>query len=288
MNGDNSLPRVLIVDDEPRVLRSLKAALKAKFDVSSAEDAAQAKMILLESERFDVIVSDERMPNCPGHTFLNWAKENYPDSVRILLTSSDISVLKESIEPADVYTCLQKPWNIKELQQILHQAVTKSRQLADQIKTDRRGLPPKCSMAVLDLGKTYVDSYMFLEGNLDGVSGIYFFDYPEEVISILSEGPGIGILLIDLSIGVVKSAKLIQDMNEKFSSVSIILTGEPAAIGVFMESFENPSLFDFITKPVSLFRLKPKVLNAVEKFVINHEAYSKKMGSRRYDRRRKD
>ena len=287
-NQENSLPKILIVDDEPRVLRSLEAALKYKFDVVVAQDAIQARGILEESEQFNVVVSDERMPKCPGHVFLKWVKDNHPHSVRILLTSTDISSLKESIISADVYQCLSKPWNVKEFEEILEQAVLESQSLASLAPKERRSSAASqhCAMAVLDLGATYLDTYQFLGEEINGIVGMYFFDSHEEVITAMEQHLGIGVLLVDLSIGISKAANLISEMNAKHPYVSIIVTDDPTHIENFTQSFEKSLVFKYITKPMSSKRLQPLISRALERYFVDQAKYRIKMGLRKFDRRK--
>jgi len=270
-NQGSAMPRVLIVDDEPRVLRSLEAALKSRFEISTARDAIQAQEILQGFEPIDVIVSDERMPKCPGHVFLKWAKDSHPHSTRILLTGMDNNTLLESIASADVYKCLPKPWNIQEFRQILDQAVLRSRALVNQsAKAKRSGTSRLCAMVVLDKGETYLDSYKLVGEELDGILATYFLDTPDDVISTILQNEGIGVLLIDLSIGDTDAAKLISVINNKRPSVSIIVTATPASAGHFMKNFGNSLNFQYITKPMSIKRIQPLILSAVEQYFSLH------------------
>ena len=58
-------PTLLIVDDEKTTREGLRAALEGRYDVYLAEDA-QAAMNLLESENFDVLLTDFRLPKRTG------------------------------------------------------------------------------------------------------------------------------------------------------------------------------------------------------------------------------
>ncbi len=60
--------KLLLVDDEESVLRSLERVLRSEaYKVTTAIDAATA-LKLLEAEPFDVIISDQRMPNMGGRS----------------------------------------------------------------------------------------------------------------------------------------------------------------------------------------------------------------------------
>ena len=79
-------PTVLIVDDEKPTREGLRAALEDRYDVYVAEDAATA-MELLESEAFDVLITDFRLPNEDGMKLVARAKSLPKSPVCILMTA---------------------------------------------------------------------------------------------------------------------------------------------------------------------------------------------------------
>jgi HD-like signal output (HDOD) protein/ActR/RegA family two-component response regulator len=81
--------RVLFVDDEQRILEGLKRMLRAQrleWEMAFAS-GAEAALALMETSRFDVIVSDLRMPGMDGASLLTQVRERYPQVVRIVLSS---------------------------------------------------------------------------------------------------------------------------------------------------------------------------------------------------------
>ena len=79
-------PTLLIVDDEKPTREGLRAALEERYDVYIAEDA-QAAMSLLESENFDVMLTDFRLPNEDGLKLIARAKSLSKPPVCILMTA---------------------------------------------------------------------------------------------------------------------------------------------------------------------------------------------------------
>src|SRR3954452_16785835 len=78
-------PRVLCVDDEQRVLDGLTRTLRADFEVEHALSGPEALARLLR-EDYAVVVSDLRMPDMDGATFLGHAAEVASSAVRVLFT----------------------------------------------------------------------------------------------------------------------------------------------------------------------------------------------------------
>jgi DNA-binding NtrC family response regulator len=79
-------PTLLIVDDEKTTRDGLRAALEERYDVYAAEDA-KAAMNLLESENFDVMLTDFRLPNEDGMKLIARAKSLPKPPVCILMTA---------------------------------------------------------------------------------------------------------------------------------------------------------------------------------------------------------
>ncbi len=79
-------PTLLIVDDEKPTRDGLRAALEDRYDVYVAEDA-QAAFGLLERERFDVMLTDFRLPNEDGLKLITRAKSLSKPPVCILMTA---------------------------------------------------------------------------------------------------------------------------------------------------------------------------------------------------------
>jgi ActR/RegA family two-component response regulator len=103
--------RILLVDDERLVLRSMeKTLLRAGFDVETASDALsgleQFKLAIEESEPFDLAVLDLNMPNLEGQEdpqaglqLLSKLLEIQPDLPAIVLTAFDqVALAKDAVE----------------------------------------------------------------------------------------------------------------------------------------------------------------------------------------------
>ncbi len=103
---------ILFVDDEPKVLESLRRSLRAyrrDWTMAFCEGAEQA-LQTLSSEPFDVIVSDLQMPGMDGAELLTRVRDLYPDMVRIVLSRhSEQEKILSAVGPAHQY--LSKPCN---------------------------------------------------------------------------------------------------------------------------------------------------------------------------------
>ncbi len=116
---------VLFVDDEENILTSLKRGLRRegykKLFASSGEEALD----LLRGNSVSVIVSDMRMPGMNGLELLKRIKNDYPDTVRVVLSAyTQLPQVLASVNQADVFKFITKPWDLENgLKKILRDAL---------------------------------------------------------------------------------------------------------------------------------------------------------------------
>ncbi len=125
-------PTLLFVDDELNILSSLKRLFRPLgyriLTVSSGEEGLE----LLEKESVDLIISDMRMPEMDGATFLKKTAEKWPDTMRILLTGyADLGSTIAAVNQGKIYSYISKPWEDHELTLAVQQAL-KLKQLEDE------------------------------------------------------------------------------------------------------------------------------------------------------------
>jgi DNA-binding NtrC family response regulator len=104
-----SRPRLLFVDDEQRVLNSMRIMFRRQFDLFLASHGNQA-LDIVKSKDIDVIVADHRMPQMTGVEVLSKVRQLSPRTVRILLTGyADLDAVEGSINEGEVFRFLTKP-----------------------------------------------------------------------------------------------------------------------------------------------------------------------------------
>lgn len=109
--------RILIVDDEPALRRTLERALRShKYEVVSVADPHSAYQMLGESN-FDLVLLDLRLPQMPGDTFLLAIVRRWPRLLgRVILMSGD-PWSQQPDWPAELVGCpvLHKPFSLDTL-----------------------------------------------------------------------------------------------------------------------------------------------------------------------------
>jgi len=116
---------LLIVDDEPYILSMLTALLAAQFEIHTA-DCAEAAQVVFSRHPINVILTDQKMPQQTGIQLLEWVREHYPRTVRLLMSgSAELEDAIDAINRGQVYHYLLKPWRTEELLQIVRNAAEK-------------------------------------------------------------------------------------------------------------------------------------------------------------------
>lgn len=103
-------PTVLCVDDEQNVVDSLQLNLRRHLNVRTALSGAEGLAVLRAEPDVAVVVSDMRMPEMDGASFLAQVKEVAPTAVRMLLTGySDIEAAMRAVNEGQIFRFLTKP-----------------------------------------------------------------------------------------------------------------------------------------------------------------------------------
>ncbi len=118
-------PAILLVDDEPSICSALyRTFRKNQFTVYEANSAKQALKIL-ENQKVDVVLSDQKMPEMTGTELLTIVKNSYPKVGRIILSGhSDMDDLVDAINEASISQFLPKPWDEKKLIDVVNTVIT--------------------------------------------------------------------------------------------------------------------------------------------------------------------
>jgi len=152
--------KLLLVDDDDNVRRALKRVFrKEPYEVEDCNSARSAMDKLSES-KFDIILSDFKMPHINGLDFLKWVHDFHPDTIRIMLTGqADMDTAVRAINEGEIYRFFTKPWDDQDLRISIQIA-------AEQLKLQRRNLE---LLNELNKTKSYVEK---LEQQYPGISKI--------------------------------------------------------------------------------------------------------------------
>jgi PAS domain S-box-containing protein len=148
---------LLIIDDEPEVLKSLNRQFRKHYHVYLAEGAEAGYRIMAEVP-IQVIISDQRMPGIKGTEFFKKIKTEYPYAIRLILTGyTDIQEVISAINDGHIFRYITKPWNPSELDLIVKEAFgfyklsNNNRKLTQELKIANEELESRVCLRTAEL-----------------------------------------------------------------------------------------------------------------------------------------
>ena len=111
------MKRILLVDDEPMVLRVMRNALEREgFQVDVAVDGIEA-WEKIKASRPDVLVTDIEMPRLSGQELCQLIQENLPDREFPIFVSTSLTALEHREWSKDISNLifLEKPISVRKL-----------------------------------------------------------------------------------------------------------------------------------------------------------------------------
>ncbi|MFW9915699.1 MAG: response regulator [Candidatus Thorarchaeota archaeon] len=124
---------VLFVDDESSLRNAIAGIFQFQheYEVDLAASGKEALQMMRERE-YHIVVSDQRMPEMSGEEFLDLVREEFPDTIRMILTAyGTLDLAQKAMNELGVFGFLQKPIKTEELLDILYKA-------AERYKENRR------------------------------------------------------------------------------------------------------------------------------------------------------
>ncbi len=115
--------KIVIVDDEPEILKTLKRILEKKDYVVSIYENPVEALNFLKSNPVDLVITDLKMPEMDGILFLMSVKEFYPSVPIILITGyATIATAVTAIQKG-AYDYIRKPFDVQKIYGVVEQAL---------------------------------------------------------------------------------------------------------------------------------------------------------------------
>lgn len=151
--------KLMLVDDEPGILNALRRVLTLSgchcngktypLDIETFA-SPQAALARADAVSFDLVISDYRMPDMDGVTFLKALRAKQPDTVCMILSGyADLNGLIAAINEARIFRFIAKPWNDYELVSAIGQALAwrelqqENQRLADEKRLEDATITPQ-------------------------------------------------------------------------------------------------------------------------------------------------
>ena len=260
---------VLFVDDEERVLKSMRAMFRKEFNVLLANSGAEA-LRLLQDHDVDVVVSDQRMPQMTGVEVLREVKERNPACVRILLTGyADLKAVEDSLNEAEVSRYLMKPCPQNEIREAILNSLdsdsveTPSESVArpEQGGSERRKQGNPVGVMVLSRDPKLIegvkeacpDHQVLAASDLD------------DALAAASSGV-FGVLVTDRASSEKEVIELDRRLRPLVPQLVVILASDRSDASLLIQLINSGYVFRFLLKPLQVGQCKIWLRSAFKRF----------------------
>ncbi len=266
-------PKILLVDDEERILRSLSMLLRTQYQIFATSDGHEALKILRQ-ENIHVIISDQRMPIMTGTELLRQARDIAPDTIRILLTGySDADAALDALNDGEIFRYINKPWGPKELRDTIAQAANIAGKLEKLLpesllntvsvlsKEPEILVNKRLSCLVLDRDES---TYLVVKEILGASHDVFWSQDVGSALNILTS-QSIAIMVTELSLGDVDLSSMIKTLKQEHPELLTIVLTNFKDTSRLVELINQAQVFRYLPKPVRKGLLGRNIESSIER-----------------------
>jgi DNA-binding NtrC family response regulator len=240
-------PKLAFIDDEKRILRSMKLLFRKSHDVFITTDPDEY-IDYIKNNHVHVAVSDQRMPERVGVDILREIKDISPSTMRILLTGyADLNAIIGSINDGEIYRYLTKPCKSEELQTVVGRAteiaLTYS---ADEDANQIDSSDNKQTLLVIDetdelieqIRKQFSNSYKVLHATSLEDAYDYLANYD------------IGVCITDINVSGENIAPIIFTLKQDAPHLVVLVQTEFQDAGLLIDLINKGQVYRCLPKPM--------------------------------------
>ncbi len=271
-------PKILLVDDEERILRSLSMLLRTQYQIFATSDGNEA-LNILRQEKIQVIISDQRMPIMSGTELLRQARDIAPDTIRILLTGySDADAALDALNDGEIFRYINKPWGPKELRETIAQAATIAGKLEKLLPEPLPNsmtvlsheseiiINKRLSCLVLDRDE---DTYHVVKDILGSSHDVFWSQDVHSALNILTS-QSIAIMITELSLGDVDLSAMIKTLKQEHPELLTIVLTNFKDTSRLVELINQAQVFRYLPKPVRKGLLGRNIESSIARYYMLH------------------
>lgn len=262
----NQTLRILMVDDEARILRALKALLR---DCQTWQTTNPLEAVGLAREHdVDVVICDQRMPEKTGIDVLRDIKEAHPRALRILLTGySDLKAVLGSVNESEVFRFVNKPWDNAELKALVAGAGAIARE-APVIARDP--LPPaEHDRARTHVGVLVIEDDTAVQQRLREILQPYykvnFANNAERALQIMEQHET-GVVISETEAGRNDLTGLLKALKIHHPHIATVVVTERANASTAIDLINEGQVYRMLIKPVRMGTCRLSVDSAIGRY----------------------
>jgi response regulator RpfG family c-di-GMP phosphodiesterase len=261
-------PTLLLVDDEERILRSLKLLFVRDYHVRVTTSGREA-LEILRREKVHALVSDQRMPEMTGVEILRQAKEISPNTMRLLLTGySDVEAVIGSINDGEIFRYISKPWQQDDIRRIV--AAAAGIALSLESAPARRAAAPgpaaaKSGILLVDAAPETADTLrQVLDEHLPNAYELSWARSLDEAVSIL-ETREVALVISDLRVGAEDATAFLKTLKRFQPHIVAIVLSSFRDTAMLVDMVNQGQIHRFLPKPVRATMTARGVLSAIQR-----------------------
>ena len=259
--GSGPKPKLAFIDDEQRILRSMKLLFRKTHDVFITTDPTEY-IDYIKNNHVHVAVSDQRMPERVGVDILREVKEVSPSTMRILLTGyADLNAIIGSINDGEIYRYLTKPCKSEELLAVVGRATEIALTYnpdEDAEQFDSSG--NKQTLLVIDetndlieqIRKQFSNSYRVLHAK--GLEEAYDYLANEDI----------GVCITDINVSGENIAPIIFTLKQDAPHLVVLVQTEFQDAGLLIDLINKGQVYRCLPKPMRASLLEISVNRAFQ------------------------
>ena len=120
------MPDILVVDDDDVIRETLFELLSSDYSCQTS-DTAEAALAKLQTQRFDVVLTDISMPGLSGMELLTKVVELYPGTPVIIISGLSDQDQAESLISRGAFDYLLKPFRLEVVEESVRRAIDQNR-----------------------------------------------------------------------------------------------------------------------------------------------------------------
>jgi DNA-binding NtrC family response regulator len=261
-----NLATIVFVDDEERILRSLRMLFRGRYNVLMTTSGRQA-IEMVRRQPVHAIVSDQRMPEMLGVDVLREVRAISPATMRLLLTGySDLQAIVASVNEGEIFRFIEKPWQPQYLIDVVEQAV----QIAQQELVARAPIPkivtasPATALKLLVIDED-AETFRVVRELVGERHEVQYATTVETALVTLSENE-IAIVVAELKHRVDDVAGALKTLKRYNPATLTIALSQLRDSRLLIDLINQGQVYRFLPKPLSRELLRRSLQSAMEHY----------------------
>jgi DNA-binding NtrC family response regulator len=261
------LATIVFVDDEERILRSLRMLFRGRYNVLMTTSGREA-IEMVRKQPVHAIVSDQRMPEMLGVDVLREVRAVSPATMRLLLTGyADLQAIVASVNEGEIFRFIEKPWQPQYLIDVVEQAV----QIAQQELVARAPLPKivTAPVSAVALKLLVIDedaeTFRFVRELVGERNDVQYATTVETALATLSENE-IAIVVAELRHRVDDVAGALKTLKRYNPATLTIALSQLRDSRLLIDLINQGQVYRFLPKPLSRELLRRSLQSAMEHY----------------------